>query len=485
MSEKFPIDILKAISHLSVVCVGDVMLDRFVYGVVDRISPEGPVPVLRQSRIAAMPGGAANVARNLASLGSQVCLIGVLGDDHEAQELSDIIGDVSGITANLVSANDRPTTLKMRYVAGGQQLMRVDSEDGSEINASVEARVIKALKRAASGAQAIILSDYAKGVLTKAVLEAAIGLGEEHNLPVIVDPKGQDFRKYGSVDVIKPNAKELSAAVGMPTQTDLEVEAALHRALDVSEAKAIVVTRAAKGMSVIRRGGQVEHYQGEAREVFDVSGAGDTSIASLSLAIASGASLSECVQLAIAASGIAVGKFGTATVSAEEISMAFAIGVQSAAASHLPLADIVEQSNTWRDAGFTIGFTNGCFDILHPGHLKVIEEAKARCGRLIVGLNSDASVKRLKGPSRPVNDAASRARVLKALSAVDAVVVFEEDTPENLISALMPDLLVKGGDYSIETIVGAKDVIENGGSVHIVPIVEGQSTTAAIARAKI
>ena len=484
MNELSPTDALKTASRISVICVGDVMLDRFIYGDVARISPEAPVPILRQKRITAMPGGAANVARNLASLGSEVSLIGVRGDDTEAGQLADLIAQTAGISADLVAAPGRPTTLKTRYVAGGQQLMRVDSEEVSAIAADTQTAVIAALKAAASQANAIILSDYAKGVLTDPIIEAALRLGQARGIPVIVDPKGRDFARYGAVDVIKPNSGELSAAVDLPTETDRDIEAALIAALEKCSAKAIVVTRAAKGMSCVARGGNVEHYRGEARDVYDVSGAGDTSIASLSLGIASGVSLADSVKLAIAASGLAVGKFGTATVTADEVLTAIRIGLNSGGLAHTPLADMVVQVNAWRDAGFAIGFTNGCFDILHPGHLKVLEEAKARCGRLIVGLNSDASVARLKGPNRPVNDAASRARVLKGLSAVDAVVVFEEDTPAELISALSPDLLVKGGDYTVETIVGAEDVIRKGGAVHIVPLVEGQSTTAAIARAK-
>ena len=484
MSEISPVDTLMAADQLSVVCVGDVMLDRFVYGAVDRVSPEAPVPVLKQKRTTAMPGGAANVARNLASLGGHVSLIGVLGDDPAAAELQALVRQAHGISASFVSAAGRPTTVKTRYVAGGQQLMRVDTEDNTSIAGPAEAKVSDAVEAAASDANVIILSDYAKGVLTGTVIKTAVQVGAKKGIPVIVDPKGRGFDRYGKVNIIKPNASELSAAVNMPTQTDSEVAAALNEALNLSQANAIVVTRAAKGMSFIERGGSVVHLKGEARDVFDVSGAGDTSIASLSLGIAAGLSLEQSVKLAIAASGIAVGKFGTATVSADEIRSAFKIGLTRGGASHRPLAEMVEQANTWRDGGFTIGFTNGCFDILHPGHLKVLEEAKARCGRLIVGLNSDASVKRLKGPDRPVNDAASRARVLFGLSAVDAVVVFEEDTPAKLIAALEPDLLVKGGDYTIDTIIGADEVIRNGGEVHIVPTVEGQSTTAAIARAK-
>ena len=484
MSVNSPIQALDRAGELTVVCVGDVMLDRFVYGKVDRLSPEAPVPVLRQTRISSMPGGAANVSRNLASLGSHVNLIGVLGDDQEASQLAGLIGETTEVMADLVAAKGRPTTLKTRYVAAGQQLMRVDSENPAAIAHAVEADVIDAIEATAVQAKAIVLSDYAKGVLTGGVIGAALEAGRKYDIPVIVDPKGRDFRRYGAVDVIKPNANELSAAVDMPAETDSDVEAALTEALKQSDAKAIVVTRAAKGMSFIERGGNVEHCRGEAREVYDVSGAGDTSIASLSLGIAAGASLKDSVKLAIAASGIAVGKFGTATVSGDEVRAAFRIGLGNGGVSHTPLQDLVDQVNAWRDAGFIVGFTNGCFDIIHPGHLKLLEEAKSRCGRLIVGLNSDASVKRLKGPNRPVNDATSRARVLNGLSAVDAVVVFEEDTPADLISALLPDLLVKGGDYTIDTIIGAEEVMRNGGKVHIVPLVDGQSTTAAIARAK-
>ena len=237
-------------------------------------------------------------------------------------------------------------------------------------------------------------------------------------------------------------------------------------------------------MSYAANGEPIVHLSGQAREVYDVSGAGDTSIAALALGLAGGGDLADAVALAIAASGIAVGKDGTATVSASELLSALQLGLHNGGVSYLSLEAATSQIAAWREAGLTVGFTNGCFDILHPGHLRVLEEAKSRCGRLVVGLNSDASVKRLKGPTRPVNDADSRARVLSGLMAVDAVVVFEDDTPQALIEALQPDLLVKGGDYTIETIVGADIVQARGGSVHIVPLVDGQSTTAAIARAK-
>lgn len=476
--------LIRAAAGKRVVCVGDVMLDRFVYGAVTRISPEAPVPVMRRAREAAMPGGAGNVARNLASLGLSACLLGVVGDDAEGRELAELLGSIDGIEADLIAMRGRGTTLKTRFVAGGQQLLRVDAEDTAAIDSNAEAELIAALHHEVPTAAVIILSDYAKGTVTDGVIAAALDAGKAHNVPVIADPKGRDFMRYGAVDLIKPNASELSQALDLPVETDRQTEAALTAAQSFLPAKAIVVTRAAKGMSYAAGGEAPQHCSGQAREVYDVSGAGDTCIAALALGLAGGGGLPEAVQLAIAASGIAVGKAGTATVSAAELETALQMGLRNGGVSYLSLEAAKAQVETWRDAGLTVGFTNGCFDILHPGHLRVLEEAKARCGRLVVGLNSDASVTRLKGPARPVNDAESRARVLSGLSAVDAVVVFGEDTPEALIAALQPDLLVKGGDYSIETIVGADIVQARGGTVHIVPLVDGQSTTAAIERAR-
>ncbi|KCZ57160.1 hypothetical protein HY29_00090 [Hyphomonas beringensis] len=476
--------LIRAASGKRVVCVGDVMLDRFVYGSVTRISPEAPVPIMRRAREAAMPGGAGNVARNLSSLGMSASLLGVVGDDAEGRELAELLGNIEGIEADLIAMRGRSTTLKTRFVAGGQQLLRVDAEDTATIDPASEAELIASIADEAANAAVIILSDYAKGAVTDGVIAAALKAGAENGVPVIADPKGRDFARYGAVDLLKPNASELAIALGLPVESDQEIETALTAAQSVLPAKSVVVTRAAKGMSFAEEGDAPQHHSGQAREVYDVSGAGDTSIAALALGLAGGASLSDAVSLAIAASGIAVGKAGTATVSAAELETALLMGLRNGGVSYLSLDAAKAQVEAWRDTGLTVGFTNGCFDILHPGHLRVLEEAKSRCGRLVVGLNSDASVSRLKGPSRPVNNADSRARVLSGLTAVDAVVVFEEDTPLNLIEALQPDLLVKGGDYSIDTIVGADIVQARGGSVHIVPLVDGQSTTAAIERAQ-
>lgn len=477
-------ELLNRASGLRVLCIGDVMLDRFIYGAVERISPEAPVPVLRQNRESAMPGGAANVARNLASLGLRPVLIGARGDDAAGRELLALLDQEEALSARLVTLPDRPTTVKQRFVAGGHQLLRVDTEEASPVPASAETELLGLITAEAAGAAAILLSDYAKGLLSDAVIAGAVKIAGKLGIPVIADPKGRNFARYGAVDVLKPNASELASATGMPAGTDEEAAAALEAAMQALPARAVIVTRAARGMSFIRKGEGVQHRVGRAREVFDVSGAGDTSLAAIGAAMAAGADLGEAVALAIAASGIAVGKAGTATVSAAEVRTALDHDGPAGRAGLLPLEAMIGQVARWRAAGLRIGFTNGCFDILHPGHVRVIEQARARCDRLVIGLNSDASVTRLKGPGRPVNDQNARAAVLAALGAVHGVVVFEEDTPRAVIEALKPDVLVKGGDYTRETIVGADIVEANGGDVVIVPLVAGHSTTATIARSQ-
>ncbi|MGA1342187.1 MAG: D-glycero-beta-D-manno-heptose 1-phosphate adenylyltransferase [Hyphomonas sp.] len=476
--------IIEKAQNRRVLCVGDIMLDRFVYGVVSRISPEAPVPVLRQTRTASMPGGAANVARNLASLGLEAVIIGAVGPDEAGAELSALLNASAGISARLVTLQSRPTTLKTRLVSGGQQLLRLDAEEIGPPDAASEQALITAINELAPTASAILLSDYAKGLLTGAVIAAVLAAARRQSIPVIADPKGADFKRYGAVDILKPNASELGLALGLPTSTTADVETALAAARTALPARSVVVTRAAQGMSYISAGEATRHVSGKARDVFDVSGAGDTSLAALAAAIIAGATLEEAVSVAILASGIAVGKSGTATVSAGELLDASEVTAQVRKAGLLSVGSMVGQIERWREAGLSIGFTNGVFDILHPGHIRLLEEARSQCDRLIVGLNSDASVRRLKGPERPVNDVSARSQVLCGLAAVDGVVVFEEDTPLNLITALRPDVLVKGGDYSRATIIGADFVEACGGEVIIVPLVPGQSTTSIIARSR-
>lgn len=477
-------ELLEKAAGKRVLCIGDVMLDRFIYGSVERISPEAPVPVLRHSREAAMPGGAANVVRNLASLGLRPVLIGARGDDAAGEELLSQLDLELTVSVRLVTLNDRPTTLKCRFIAGGHQLLRVDTENSAPIPQTARQELFEIIAEEAVGAAAILISDYAKGLLSEELIADILQIAATAGIPVIADPKGRDFARYGAVDIIKPNASELSAATGLPVVSDAEAEVALLNAQQTLPAKAVVVTRAARGMSFIGADGEIRHEAGRAREVFDVSGAGDTSLAALAAALVGGGSLAEAVSLAIAASGIAVGKAGTAVVTADELKSVLADAGPVGRAGVLPLDAMIGQVERWRAAGLRIGFTNGCFDILHPGHIRVIEQARAHCDRLIVGLNADVSVKRLKGPERPVNTEQARGDVLSGLAAVDGVTIFEEDTPLELITALKPDVLVKGGDYTKETIVGADIVTARGGQVVIVPLVPGHSTTATIARSK-
>jgi len=481
---------LSALQHLlglapgrRVVCVGDVMVDRFVYGEVSRISPEAPIPVLTRSRETVMLGAAGNVARNVAALGGSVALVGLIGGDAEGHEAMRLVGEESGIEGYLVTDSGRPTTLKTRYVSGQQQLLRVDLEESRPVTGDCEQRLVRTVRDAIDGAGVSLLSYYCKGVVTDALIAACLEAARVGKAKVVVDSKARSFARYGAVDLIKPNALELAHATDMPTGTDAQVEAALARALELWDAKAVLVTRAAKGISLAVRGEPVRHFPTVSREVFDVSGAGDTTLAALGLALAAGAPLDDAIAFAQLAAGVAVGKVGTATVSAEEL-------VEAAITAHLAPAEakvataqrMVDEVARWRAKGLRVGFTNGCFDILHKGHVAYLGQARAWCDRLIVGLNSDASVRALKGEGRPVNDLESRAIVLAGLGSVDLVVPFEESTPLKLIEAARPDVLVKGADYSEEQVVGGDLVKSWGGEVRLAEIVEGYSTTAAIGR---
>ena len=471
--------LLGTLRGVRVVCVGDIMVDRFVYGDVHRVSPEAPIPVLARTRELVMLGASGNVARNVAALGGDVALVGMVGGDAEGHEAMRLIGGETGIEGFLVTDPSRPTTLKTRFVSGNQQLLRVDLEESHLAEGDVAQRLVRTVKDVAEGAGVIIISDYGKGVVTDAVISAC----REAAAMVIVDSKARSFLRYGPVDIIKPNAAELAYATGMPTGTNDEIQAALEHALTLCEAKAILVTRAAKGISLGVRGKPVQHFPGVPREVFDASGAGDTTIAALGLALAARAAMEDAITFAMLASGVAVGKVGTATVTPDEM-------IEASLSAHMASAEVkiatpkrmAEEVARWRTRGQRVGFTNGCFDILHRGHVAYLNQARTWCDRLIVGLNSDRSVKALKGEGRPVNDLESRALVLAGLGCVDLVVPFDEDTPLKLIETSRPDILIKGADYAESDVVGGAEVKSWGGEVRLAEIVEGYSTTAAIAR---
>jgi D-beta-D-heptose 7-phosphate kinase/D-beta-D-heptose 1-phosphate adenosyltransferase len=470
---------LDGAADATILAVGDVMLDRFVSGTVDRISPEAPIPILAIDRETAMPGGVGNVVSNIRALGGKAGLIAVVGEDRDADVLAGLLAPAQDV--GFVRDDGRPTAVKTRFIAGGQQLLRADFERGQAIAPKIEDSVIGELERRLPHAGVLVLSDYGKGVLTDRVLQAAISAARAAAVPIVVDPKGADYARYRGATLVTPNLKELREAAGHVAPGDSGVEEAALGVLAKSGIAGMIVTRGPEGLSVIGMDRAAVHVRARAREVFDVSGAGDTVVATLALALATGADLATAARLANLAASIVVGKVGTASVTAEELRAA------ADDDSHFhgklkSLPALIDQVERWRRRNLRVGFTNGCFDLLHPGHLSLIRQARAGCDRLVVGINSDASVRRLKGPTRPVSSETARADILSAIADVDAVVVFAEETPLRLIEALRPDVLVKGADYTISQIVGADVVLSYGGQVLRAELQPGHSTTAVIAR---
>ena len=462
-------------SGLHVLVVGDVMLDRYLYGAVERVSPEAPVPVFSRGRESVMPGGAGNVARNVIALGARVTLVGLGGGVLRAELARAGVGD------RLVESATRPTTEKLRVIAGQQQMIRIDDEATGALSAAEEAGLLAALDAAlAERPDAIIVSDYGKGVCAPAVLGRLLsraGAGRPGGAPVFVDPKGADFARYAGAACITPNAAEMALAAGLPTRDEEECAAAARHVMARDGIGAILVTRSARGMMLVRPD-EALSVPARAQEVFDVSGAGDTVIAALALGVASGRPMEEAMRLANAAAGIVVAKLGTATASAAELTAALA-GQGSALLDLAAVRALVAQ---WKAAGLRVGFANGCFDILHAGHVGLLAQAAAGCDRLVVALNDDASVARLKGAGRPVNGLEDRAAVMAALRPVAAVTSFSDDTPLALIEALLPDVLVKGADYSAEQVVGWPAVRAAGGRLLLAELLPGRSTTAMLSR---
>ncbi len=465
-----------------VLVVGDVMLDRYIWGDVERISPEAPVPVVLAAHRSDQPGGAANVAMNLAGLGAHVTVMGFAGEDAERTTLEQSLAR-AGVEAKLIAVSTHPTTSKLRILSGQHQILRLDTERiggySSEAYEELRDAVLVVLKRV----HAVVLSDYAKGVLSEEMCRALIDAASRRGIPVVVDPKHRDFSRYAGATTICPNLAELAIASGFSSK---ETEPMFARAVDMlAELKLdyLTVTLSEKGIAVLKSTGK-KIYPALTRLVFDVSGAGDTVVATLTLALASGLSIEEAAPLANIAAGIVVSKIGTVPITSNELLTGLMPELELQAAEKvLPLDRLITRVNVWRSKGQRVVFTNGCFDLLHVGHIALMEEARRFGDRLVVAINSDASVSQLKGPSRPVVREEDRGRVLSALAAVDAVVVFGEPTPIKLIEAIRPDVLVKGGDYTEDAIVGAPEVRSWGGVVKIIQTVEGFSTTSLIARA--
>ncbi|HCG9482851.1 TPA: bifunctional D-glycero-beta-D-manno-heptose-7-phosphate kinase/D-glycero-beta-D-manno-heptose 1-phosphate adenylyltransferase HldE [Vibrio parahaemolyticus] len=465
--------ILPDYNSAGVLIIGDVMLDRYWYGPTGRISPEAPVPVVKVENNEERPGGAANVAMNIASLGGHAHIVGLTGEDEPAKVLTETLSALN-VKCDFVALPDYPTITKLRVMSRGQQLIRLDFEDKFENTDATP--VLSRMDAALPNVKAVIMSDYAKGSLEH--VQAYIQKARAANIPVFIDPKGADFERYRGATLLTPNMKEFEDVVGKVKSDQELVEKALAL-VEEFDFEALLVTRSEHGMTLIRRGQEPFHLPTQAQEVYDVTGAGDTVISVLAASVAAGKSFEEACALANAAAGVVVGKLGTSTLS--EIELAEAVhGSQDTDFGVISEKALIEAVKKARARGEKVVMTNGCFDILHAGHVSYLNHAAELGDRLIVAVNTDESVKRLKGPGRPVNPTDRRMAVLAGLGAVDWVVPFSEDTPQRLISEVLPSMLVKGGDYKPEEIAGGKEVIAAGGEVRVLNFEDGCSTSEII-----
>ena len=470
--------------HPRVLVVGDLMLDKYVWGEVERISPEAPVPVVRTSRQSEQPGGAANVAMNLAGLGAQVTVMGFGGGDDDQHALESLLRR-AGVVFSIVAFHGAPTTSKLRVLAGHQQLLRVDRETKPAYSAAAAESLLQRVASALPESSVVVLSDYAKGALSERVCRTTIAEARRFRIPVVVDPKGRDFARYSGATTICPNAKELAVVTGQSASNLERLLAAGQAMVSPLNVEYLVVTLSEKGIAILRRDSRI-HVPAAARQVYDVSGAGDTVVAVIAAALASELPIESAVHLANVAAGIVISKVGTVPILQSELLGALSQQLQPGSEEKVVPRDLLlARVASWRSRGLRIVFTNGCFDLLHIGHITLLEQARRMGDRLIVALNSDSSVRRLKGPGRPLVRDGDRARILAALAAVDAVVLFEESTPLGLIETLRPDVLVKGGDYSEDELVGTAEVRGWGGRVELVPLVAGCSTTSLLERSNV
>lgn len=469
---------LSKIKKKSILVIGDVMLDTYFVGDIKRISPEAPVPVFRKKTERSVLGGAANVAANLVAAGQKVSMMSIVGNDDIGKQLLTYFKD-KGINVDLMKILDRNTTVKTRFLASNnQQVLRLDVEDTDPISESVCKEMLGKLKDEINNYQLILLSDYLKGLLTYEFTQGVLKMAKEHQIPAIIDVKDPHVDKYNGAFLIKPNLKEIRDLTGLPAQTDDEIIEAAEVLCKKCACKYVLCTCGGRGMVLVGENVQPFFIASEGKEVFDVSGAGDTTIAYLATAMANGIQMNDAVTLANFAAGIQVGKVGTSSVYMQEVRNA--LSEEDDGADHKILNTDDVQMFRANNAEKKIVFTNGCFDILHVGHKRYLQQAATLGDVLVVGVNSDASVKRLKGPDRPVNSEHDRAEMLCALGFIDYVVIFDEDTPYELIKKIQPDVLVKGGDYKPEEVVG-RDIVEaRGGKLELIKFVDGKSTTNII-----
>ncbi|MEQ9619655.1 MAG: D-glycero-beta-D-manno-heptose-7-phosphate kinase [Deltaproteobacteria bacterium] len=479
-------EILNRFKNQKILVVGDIMLDRYVLGGVERISPEGPVPVLKVREEIETPGGAGNVALNLRTLGASVELVGTVGKDREGKELIEALAHNGIRTGGIVRDKTKPTTSKTRLIAGNQQIARIDKETNTSVSMSVEKTLIDAIKSSVNNfkPKAIIISDYAKGVVTENVASKTMKLAKEAGIFITVDPKGDNFTKYSGASAITPNEKEAGAASGVKIVDEESLKEAANTLIRITEADFVLVTRGKEGISYFSKKGDAGTIPSQAVEVFDVTGAGDTVVSVFTLSFISSYLLEESAGIANAAAGIVVSRIGAASISVSDLTAHFLKEAEKERSKIYKRKELSGVLSGLRAKGKKVIFTNGCFDLFHTGHLKLLREARKLGDSLVVAINSDDSVKRLKGEGRPYISETDRANLLTAIDCVDFLAVFEEDTPLEIIKELKPDVIVKGGDYSPEEVVG-KEFIENrGGEVKIIPLIDGISTSSLAERIK-
>ncbi|MCA8979938.1 MAG: D-glycero-beta-D-manno-heptose-7-phosphate kinase [Planctomycetes bacterium] len=476
--------LLDGLGSPTVLIVGDLMIDRYVNGEVTRISPEAPIAVLAARRAEEKLGGAGNVAWNLRSMGAEVDLLGVIGTDSWGDNLRKLLEDAGVHVDGLVTDPSRPTALKTRMMSGVQQMLRVDWEDASPVRGATHDAVLERVAELVARADAVVLSDYGKGVLTPEVLEAVIHAGRAKGVPVLVDPKGTDFTRYRGATLMTPNRKEAEGALGRKLPDLAAVAEGAQDLIATADLDATLITLGSEGIYYRTAKGAAGHDPAQARAVFDVTGAGDTVVAHLALYLAAGFTLSDAVTLANQAAGIVVGRLGTNAVTREELRARLNENQPTTGKVLENEEQLQAQLAQWRNEGRQIVFTNGCFDIIHKGHVDYLRFARSKGDVLLVGVNDDASVRRLKGSTRPVNPLEDRMTVLAAMEMVDAVTSFSEDTPKEIIERVTPNVLVKGEDWADKGVVGREWVEQHGGQVHLAPLVQGRSTTSILERAR-
>jgi D-beta-D-heptose 7-phosphate kinase / D-beta-D-heptose 1-phosphate adenosyltransferase len=489
-SDELPFEaVLAQFAIKRVLVIGDLMLDRFSYGSVSRISPEAPAAIINLDRVEEAVGGAGNVARNIVSLGARCDLLGVIGTDEPANAIYRCLQSEPQIVASLIHSPERATTVKNRFVAKlhNTHLLRADVEETSPISNALEQKVLRVALELIPKVNAVLLSDYSKGLLTDNVIRSIIDCAKKAGKLVVVDPKGQQYERYSGADIITPNLIELGRAASASVDSDEDQHAAARKVLAMTDGRAVLVTRGEQGVLVVLKNGKNCAFPATARRVIDVSGAGDTLVASFVLALVSGASIANAARLANDAAGIVVAKFGTACVTQQELSDVLLSRPDFHNQSKIfnSVAALRQTAMDWRENGLVVGFTNGCFDIIHEGHIELMTQARSHCDRLIVAINSDASVSKLKGPTRPIQSEKARTRILSSFAFVDAVITFDAATPTDLIADLAPNVLIKGADYTLQEVVGKSIVEANGGRVVLVPLVPDSSTTKIVEQMRV